>query len=1136
MIRNYLATLFLLSIVTHVSSQSPQSFNYQAIVRDASGQAIPNHCTGFLIQIIKDSCNGTIVYKESFDTEITNSYGLVNLNIGLGQQLSTTSFVGIDWSNSKYFIETSMDTSCMGNYTSIACSQLLSVPFALYANEAGNSLPGPTGPQGNMGVQGAVGSTGAVGPTGPQGLAGVTGPIGLIGIQGPQGVTGSQGIVGPTGPIGLQGVTGVQGVTGPDDLDWSIDSSSNPSNIYSAVSGNVGVGLVIPHEKFHVNGNSKLSGNLLFGGSNSSDPIIADLMFGESIMWGLPHKYFKISTGGNNWGPTSASGHFEGGLGVSSSHSNYTVKSALHVNGILGSNSNPTVLKILTISATSNSNLEIGDGVALDFELPSLGSANSMLGAAIEVVKTSDDDNNTAGKMIFSTTENNEIKNQALTIDELGNIGVNSLNPSHRFSFLDNHGEIKLTEYGHILMKNKDVQDSAYWSISPRSNAKFDIGYGLLNNINGFVSTNDSKVTIDSSGRVGIGTTSPNNLLHIYSDDEVSSGGITIHKKKYARLDIKSDNYWSGIEIRRDSAGQSGRPYIDFTNNYIDNYGLRLSAPNDSILNISDGILELDEQIKIKGGSPGIGKVLTSDASGLASWNEIDMNLYEFPGIELINALIHGEETHWASITLPNGYTSVFQGFVFDNKTGHLYVSNKTGGTSGDPNETTMITKYELDGDGKPDDVSHSQTTLNVGHPQDLSIEYVDETDFRLWTSNANGDGASRITYNGSSTSYVSYSILPSGYKSSTPAVSTNGKYLVIRGKVSGDPVNRIFIYLLSDVINSSGGVGVTPFMEFDTHPNQNNSSSMKFQGIMCDNDVIYCLTGYNQTTINKLLYAYTLKGELISKKEITTGKTWATNKGSKWEPEGMALYNPHPNIKCLLIGICADDQSNGGVFGVGSSTDEDAKRIYSIGLGNGIWSIDGDFHPHDIGLYFGGGSRDITYKSTHALQFGRWDPTNLTYTESMRLSSNGDLSIGTANNNNKKFYVNGSSGGTSSWSSSDFRYKKDIVQIDNALNKLIKLKGVTYLWKDGDEKESKGFDNKRHYGVIAQDVEKEFPELVDHPGETTNFKHVEYNGFVGVFIEAIKEQQLTIDSLSKELIDLKQEFKELKRVVIVKE
>ena len=92
-------------------------------------------------------------------------------------------------------------------------------------------------------------------------------------------------------------------------------------------------------------------------------------------------------------------------------------------------------------------------------------------------------------------------------------------------------------------------------------------------------------------------------------------------------------------------------------------------------------------------------------------------------------------------------------------------------------------------------------------------------------------------------------------------------------------------------------------------------------------------------------------------------------------------------------------------------------QRIYSIGLGNGIWSIDGDYHPHDIGLYFGGGSRDITYKSTHALQFGRWDPSNRTYYEAMRLNSSGQLLINAtstpSSHNSYKLYVNGSSGGT---------------------------------------------------------------------------------------------------------------------------
>ena len=135
--------------------------------------------------------------------------------------------------------------------------------------------------------------------------------------------------------------------------------------------------------------------------------IIADFTHVQSTLWGVLHENFKISSGGNNWGPTSSSGHFEGGVGISSTHSNYIVKSALHVNGNMGSISSPKVLKMLTLSATSNNNISIGDGIALDFELPAFGSNQSKLGASIEVVKTSNDDNNTSAKMIFSTTQNN---------------------------------------------------------------------------------------------------------------------------------------------------------------------------------------------------------------------------------------------------------------------------------------------------------------------------------------------------------------------------------------------------------------------------------------------------------------------------------------------------------------------------------------------------------------------------------------------------------------------------------------------------------------------------------------------------------------------------------------------------------
>ena len=540
-----------------------------------------------------------------------------------------------------------------------------------------------------------------------------------------------------------------------------------------------------------------------------------------------------------------------------------------------------------------------------------------------------------------------------------------------------------------------------------------------------------------------------------------------------------------------------------------------------------DGNLRLTDHLYDASNSIGnLGNVLTRGANG-TSWANLPVDLTtdsEFPGNELLNAVIHGEETHWASVQLSGQYNmSVFQGFVYDNKNNFLYTSHKSN-VFGSTEETT-INKYELDGDGTPNHLSESNE-IYVGHAQDLSIEYIDESDFRLWTSNQNGDGASRINFNGQGTTFTSYSLLPSGYSSSTPTVSTNGKYLVIRGYQSS--INRIFVYYLSDVINSNGGAGVTPILEFDTHPDQNNTQTMKFQGILCDNDVIYCLTGYNTTGVNKLLYAYTLKGEVLFKKELTTGRDWAMGIGSKWEPEGMAIYHPHPNIKCLLIGICAED---GNLVAL-----TDRKRIYSLGLGNGMWTLDGDKHPHDIGLYFSGGTRDITYKSTHALQFGRWDPTNRIYYEAMRLNSSGQLSINTTSTNGKRFYVNGSAGGSTSWSSSDLRWKENVYPIENALSKITKLRGVHYTWKLGDETESKGFDDKVHYGVIAQEVENYFPELIDNPGKTKAYKHVEYNGFVGIFIEAIKEQQNMLDSLSNELNQMKKEFEDFKKMAVFKQ
>jgi len=91
----------------------------------------------------------------------------------------------------------------------------------------------------------------------------------------------------------------------------------------------------------------------------------------------------------------------------------------------------------------------------------------------------------------------------------------------------------------------------------------------------------------------------------------------------------------------------------------------------------------------------------------------------------------------------------------------------------------------------------------------------------------------------------------------------------------------------------------------------------------------------------------------------------------------------------------------------------------------------------------------------------------------------------------------------------SDRNLKSDIKQLDNALEKIMALDGVSFKWKA---------NGSSSVGLIAQDVEKVFPELVT--GEEGR-KGVQYGNLVAPLIEAIKEQQAQIDDLQKRIVEL---------------
>lgn len=101
---------------------------------------------------------------------------------------------------------------------------------------------------------------------------------------------------------------------------------------------------------------------------------------------------------------------------------------------------------------------------------------------------------------------------------------------------------------------------------------------------------------------------------------------------------------------------------------------------------------------------------------------------------------------------------------------------------------------------------------------------------------------------------------------------------------------------------------------------------------------------------------------------------------------------------------------------------------------------------------------------------------------------------------------------------SSDARWKKNIHTVDNALDKVQKLRGVTYEWRT-TEFPDKHFSEGTQIGLIAQEVEKVLPELVNTGAD--GYKAVEYSNIVSVLIEAIKEQQALISKQEEEIAKL---------------
>ena len=133
----YAILCIAIASLTQLQAQAPQGFNYQATVRNSSGDLIVNTNVYFKFNVIQGSNTAVPIFTETHYVP-TDDLGQVNLIIGQGTA-NTGIFSELDWSLGSYYLGIELNTG--NGYVAMGTTQLLSVPYALYAENSGNSMP-----------------------------------------------------------------------------------------------------------------------------------------------------------------------------------------------------------------------------------------------------------------------------------------------------------------------------------------------------------------------------------------------------------------------------------------------------------------------------------------------------------------------------------------------------------------------------------------------------------------------------------------------------------------------------------------------------------------------------------------------------------------------------------------------------------------------------------------------------------------------------------------------------------------------------------------------------------------------------------------------------------------------------------
>ncbi len=571
----YLMALIMLNAAIAIS-QTPQSINYQAVARNSSGTLMSNTNVNVRFTIHQGSASGTSVFQETHTTN-TNDYGLFSLKIGEGTVVSG-SFASIDWGNNAYYLQVELDAG--SGYTDMGSNQMVSVPYALHAAEAGNVITytGGTGisvsgstitntaPDKTVNLSGSGATT--VSGTYPNFTISSTDNNTTYSAGSGIGISGTTiSNTAPDKTVNLTG-SGATSVTGTYP-NFTISSTDN-NTTYAA-----GTGLTLSGTTFSAQTTSALwNANKLQGRTISSTAPTS----GQVLKWnGSSWAPGTDNTGGGGiWSQNGSYAYYNtGGVGIGTStparlldikSSNSSSYLALHNSvtgttsldgmlvGISGSGNNTYIWNyesgnmylgtndISRVTISSAGNVGIGNATPA-YTLDVAGTAyasgfkTSYTGSyLLGIYKGLWWDSSIGGIAAGSTVSGKKLElfggssNAALTVSGT-NVGIGTSAPDDALEVHGTTGVLKIVGTSNPMIR-------LYENATAKSYIQHYNGDLLLATYGAdgisLLTNNTNRMFIDASGNVGIGTTSPVNILDIatsnataYQSFHNSSSGST---------------------------------------------------------------------------------------------------------------------------------------------------------------------------------------------------------------------------------------------------------------------------------------------------------------------------------------------------------------------------------------------------------------------------------------------------------------------------------------------------------------------------------------------------------------------------------------------------------------------------------